>query len=275
MVCQLSENLGIAPEVVRIIKHQRNLVRGRMPEMEFGFWQLCSAEWLLLGTRFCASLLSCGCSVYFFLTWFLFFSEIFSFLQFSVLNLTLRQLHVVFPVEKPASSSLCLVSVCRQVWKASCSTAVGQAERVLGRKCWFYRHWCTDQHSRGVVTLWAHRVQTLLPAVLVSSLGISSSAPHVASWWINGAWWGKTGLFTWLEVCDHGQGHSVSRCYFRAFTVIGSIWLWANIRGYSEEGGSGGIVCAINITGQWAVLVLETVASNVTQRNFVYLIPCV
>lgn len=160
----------------------------------------------------------------FFLTWFLFFSEIFSFLQFSVLNLTLRQLHVVFPVEKPASSSLCLVSVCRQVWKASCSTAVGQAERVLGRKCWFYRHWCTDQHSRGVVTLWAHRVQTLLPAVLVSSLGISSSAPHVASWWINGAWWGKTGLFTWLEVCDHGQGHSVSRCYFRAFTVIGSIW---------------------------------------------------
>lgn len=40
------------------------------------------------------------------------------------------------------------------------------------------------------MTLWAHRVQTPLP-VLVSSLGISRSAPQVASWWINGAWWGK------------------------------------------------------------------------------------
>lgn len=57
--------------------------------------------------------------------------------------------------------------------------------------------------SRGAVTLWTHRVQTLLP-VLVSSLGISSSAPQVASWW------GKGGLFTWLEVCDHGQGHCLS-----------------------------------------------------------------
>lgn len=64
--------------------------------------------------------------------------------------------------------------------------------------------------SRGVVALWAHRVQTLLPVVLVSSLGVSSSAPQVASWWINGAWWGKTGLFTWLEVCDRGRGHCLS-----------------------------------------------------------------
>lgn len=37
---------------------------------------------------------------------------------------------------------------------------------------------------------------------------------------------------------------SVSRCYSRAFTVIGSIWLQANIKGFWEEGGSGGIVCA-------------------------------
>lgn len=52
MVYQQSENLIIAPEVVRIIEHQQNLVRGRMPEMEFGFWHLCSAEWLLLGIAF-------------------------------------------------------------------------------------------------------------------------------------------------------------------------------------------------------------------------------
>lgn len=209
MVCQQSENSSIAPEVVRIIEHQQDLVRGRVPEREFGFWQLCSAEWLLLGTRFCATLLSCGCSVYLFLNLISVFQwNLLSFAVFSVESL-LETTTCCFPVEKSASSSLCLVSVCRQVWKVSCSTAVGQAERVLGQKCWFYRHWCTDQSSMGAVTLWAHRAQTLLPA-LVFSLGINSSAPQAASWWINGAWWGKTGLFTWLEVCDHGQGRCLS-----------------------------------------------------------------
>lgn len=71
-------------------------------------------------------------------------------------------------------------------------------------------------------TFWAHRVQTVLPVVLVS-FGISSSAPLVASWWINGACWGETGLFTWLEVWT--RTWSVSRCYFKAFTVIDSICL--------------------------------------------------
>lgn len=129
-----------------------------MPEMEFDFWQLCSAEWLLLGTRFCASLLSCGCSVYFFLNLISVFQ--WNFLIFAVFSVDshLETTTCCFPVEIPASSSLCLVSVCRQVWKVSCSTAVGRAERVLGQKCWFYRHWCTHQHSRGAVTLWARRI---------------------------------------------------------------------------------------------------------------------
>lgn len=210
MVCQQSENLSIAPEVVRIIEHQQNVVGGRMPEMEFGFWQLCSAEWLLLGTRFCASLLSCGCSIYFFLNLISVFQwNLLIFAVFSVES-HLETTTCCFPVEKPASSSLCLVSVCRQVWKSSCSTAVGLAEQVLGWKCCFYRHWCTDQGSRGVMTLWAHRVQTLLPVVLVSSLGISSSALQVASWWINGTWCREKRLFTWLEVCDRGWGHCLS-----------------------------------------------------------------
>lgn len=60
------------------------------------------------------------------------------------------------------------------------------------------------------MTLWAHRVQTLLPVVLVSSLGISSSALQVASWWINGTWCREKQLFTWLEVCDRGRGHCLS-----------------------------------------------------------------
>lgn len=75
------------------------------------------------------------------------------------------------------------------------------------------------------------------------------------------------GVWSWTRTL------SVSRCYFRAFTGISSIWLWANIKGFSEEGGSGGILCAINTTGQWAVLVLETAGSNVTHRKFVYLMP--
>lgn len=109
---------------------------------------------------------------------------------------------------------------------------------------------CIDQHSRGAVTLWAHRVRSLPP---LSSLGISISAPQVTSWWINGAWWGKTGLFTWLEVCDHGQGHCLSAGVTSELPQeFGSIWLWANIKGFSEEGGSGGILCAINTTGQWS-----------------------
>lgn len=121
----------------------------------------------------------------FFWTWFVFQWNLF-FAVFSVES-HLGTTTCCFPVEKPASSSLCLVSVCRQVWKVSCSTAVGWAEWVWGQKCWFYRHWCINQHSRGAVTL----------------------------------------------------------------------------------------VCATNTTGQWAVLVLETAGSNVTHRNFVYLMPCV
>lgn len=217
MVCQQSENLSIAPEVVRIIEHQQNLERGRRPEMEFGFWQLCSAEWLLLGTRFCASLLSCGCSVYFFLNLISVFQwNLLIFAVFSVESLLETATHC-FPVEKPASSSLYLVSVCRQVWKVSCSTAVGRAERLLGQKCWFYRHWCTDQHSRGAVTLWAHRGQTFLPVVLVSSLGISSSAPQVASW-LNSAWWRKKwavhvagGVWSWTRTLSAGVTSELSQ----------------------------------------------------------------
>lgn len=53
MVCQQSENLSIAPEVMRMIEHQQNVVGGGIPEMEFGFWQLCrcrmaSSGYLLL-----------------------------------------------------------------------------------------------------------------------------------------------------------------------------------------------------------------------------------
>lgn len=46
------------------------------------------------------------------------------------------------------------------------------------------------------------------------------------------------------------------------------------MKGFSEEGGSGGIVCAINTTSQWAVLGLETAGSNVTQKFCVFNIMC-
>lgn len=157
MVCQQSENLSIAPKVVRKLNTNKTWWEEECQRMEFGFWQLCSAEWLLLGSRFCASVLSCGCSVYFFLNLISVFQwNLLIFAVFSVES-HLETTTCCFPVEIPASSSLYLVSVCRQVWKVSCSTAVGQAERVLGQKYWFYRHWCTDQRSRGAVTLWLTR----------------------------------------------------------------------------------------------------------------------
>lgn len=89
MVYQQSENLIIAPEVVRIIEHQQNLVRGRMPEMEFlasgNFAVQTGFFWVF---TFVHHFSPVAVVFTFFWTWFLFSSEIFSFLQFSVLNLT-------------------------------------------------------------------------------------------------------------------------------------------------------------------------------------------
>lgn len=94
LASQQSGNLSSALEVVR----QKTSARGGLLEMKFVFWQFGSEEWLLLGTRFCTSLSSCGYRVLlvFFGLYFLSFSKMLSFLQFSVLNLALRQLNVVF-----------------------------------------------------------------------------------------------------------------------------------------------------------------------------------